>query len=119
MESTKGANCTGKTKLMYSAAYEKAKRVCQDCPIRIQCLEYALSEPEVHGVWGGYTERERHHLSLRRLLAKRSNYAQHNNMREREHLASASLSYQEHTSYSTSHMQVVSPKPVAFRVVFR
>lgn len=119
MESTKEANCKGNTNLMYSAAYSKAKAVCQNCPIQLPCLEYALSEPELHGVWGGYTADERHHISLRRLLARRSNYVPRNNTHEREHLASASLSSQEHTSYSISHTQVVSQKQVVFRVVFQ
>lgn len=36
-----------------------AKRVCLDCPVRAQCLQYALDNNELHGVWGGLTERER------------------------------------------------------------
>lgn len=39
-----------------------AKRICQGCPVKVQCREEALSRPEDHGVWGGMDERE-----LRRL----------------------------------------------------
>lgn len=39
--------------------HKLAKRVCRQCPVRRQCLEYAMDEPVDHGVWGGLTERER------------------------------------------------------------
>ncbi len=29
------------------------------CPIRAECLQYALSTGESHGVWGGLTEKQR------------------------------------------------------------
>jgi len=32
---------------------EKAKALCADCPIRLQCLEAALERAEPWGVWGG------------------------------------------------------------------
>lgn len=35
------------------------KRICQDCPVRAQCLEYALETDQRFGVWGGTSERER------------------------------------------------------------
>ncbi|GAA5213643.1 WhiB family transcriptional regulator [Streptomyces thinghirensis] len=41
-----------------------AKRICALCPIRSACLEYALSNDERFGVWGGLSEKER--LALRR-----------------------------------------------------
>lgn len=36
-----------------------AKRVCRQCPVRAECLNYALEARERHGIWGGYTEDER------------------------------------------------------------
>lgn len=36
-----------------------AKLVCDRCPVREACLEYALVNGERHGVWGGLSERER------------------------------------------------------------
>jgi WhiB family redox-sensing transcriptional regulator len=36
-----------------------ARRVCAECPVRLECLEHALTRPELHGVWGGMSERER------------------------------------------------------------
>jgi WhiB family transcriptional regulator, redox-sensing transcriptional regulator len=38
---------------------EKARRVCLACPVRVPCLEWALSEGVSSGVWGGTTEEER------------------------------------------------------------
>lgn len=45
---------------------EEAKEICAGCPVRQPCLEWALSDRERFGVWGGLTERER-----RRLLRQR------------------------------------------------
>jgi WhiB family redox-sensing transcriptional regulator len=47
-----------------------AKVICQRCPVRESCLEYALAIREPHGVWGGRNELER-----RRLLRERSLWA--------------------------------------------
>ena len=40
-----------------------AKEVCADCPVRRQCLEYAMESPEEFGIWGGKTSGERRHMS--------------------------------------------------------
>ena len=42
-----------------------AKRVCAGCPVRTQCLDYAIAASERHGVWGGLTELERRRLTRR------------------------------------------------------
>ena len=39
-----------------------AKRVCQGCTVRDECLEYALAHDERFGIWGGLSERERRKL---------------------------------------------------------
>ncbi len=39
-----------------------AKKVCGACPVKQQCLEYALSNDERFGIWGGMSERERRRL---------------------------------------------------------
>ena len=39
--------------------HKEAKRICRDCPVRVECLRYAMSTPIDHGIWGGMTERER------------------------------------------------------------
>lgn len=35
------------------------KRVCGGCPVRVDCLEYALVHDERFGIWGGLSERQR------------------------------------------------------------
>lgn len=40
----------------------EAKKICLDCPVRAECLEYALANEERFGVWGGLSERERRKL---------------------------------------------------------
>jgi len=44
-----------------------AKTVCGRCPVKTQCLEYAMTEDE-HGLWAGLTAHERRQL---RSLSKR------------------------------------------------
>ena len=41
---------------------EEAKRICQACPARTPCLDWALHHDVAAGVWGGTTEEERHVL---------------------------------------------------------
>ncbi|WP_081314826.1 WhiB family transcriptional regulator [Rhodococcus pyridinivorans] len=38
---------------------QNAKRICRHCPVRLHCLQYALSLGDPYGIWGGTTERER------------------------------------------------------------
>lgn len=40
----------------------EAKRICQGCPVRDECLEFALEHDERFGIWGGLSERERRRL---------------------------------------------------------
>lgn len=40
----------------------EAKRICQGCEVKDQCLEYALTNDERFGIWGGLSERERRRL---------------------------------------------------------
>jgi WhiB family redox-sensing transcriptional regulator len=36
-----------------------AKAICSRCPVRDECLEYALRTRDNHGIWGGMNEMER------------------------------------------------------------
>lgn len=49
----------------YGAQAAEARRVCASCPVRVDCLTYALAEYEVFGVWGGASERSRRLLRHR------------------------------------------------------
>ncbi len=48
---------------------DEAKAICDTCPVREACLEYAVSSREKIGVWGGYTARERRRLVRQRRRA--------------------------------------------------
>ena len=37
----------------------EAREVCVGCPVKRDCLVFALINPENWGVWGGYTSAER------------------------------------------------------------
>lgn len=43
----------------------EAKRICGHCEVRADCLEYALSNDERFGIWGGLSERELRKLKRR------------------------------------------------------
>jgi WhiB family redox-sensing transcriptional regulator len=44
----------------------EVKKMCGQCPVRIQCLEYALAHDEKHGIWGGLSRIERRTLQRQR-----------------------------------------------------
>src|SRR5579862_4127569 len=41
---------------------DAARRVCGQCPVTHECLEFALGTNQESGVWGGLTEEERRRL---------------------------------------------------------
>lgn len=43
-----------------------ARQLCSSCEFKLPCLEYALTYPELDGVWGGTTKRERQDLRSRK-----------------------------------------------------
>lgn len=44
----------------------RGKKLCAGCPVRDECLDWALVHEE-EGIWGGLTEKERARLLLSRL----------------------------------------------------
>ncbi|WP_037923116.1 WhiB family transcriptional regulator [Streptomyces violaceorubidus] len=48
------------------AEQNRVKAVCTGCPVRLECLAYALDHRVEYGVWGAMTERERRALLRRR-----------------------------------------------------
>jgi len=48
------------------ARERQAKAICGICPVRVECLEYAIRIREPHGVWGGLNEGERRALVRQR-----------------------------------------------------
>jgi hypothetical protein len=86
--------CTGNQYVFYGKHAERpetrvrregqAKMVCRTCPQAETCRDYARSNNEVFGVWGGETEIERynagflefvpHHLSRNSAIVKRDEH---------------------------------------------
>ena len=51
------------TKRVGSRAAKKAARaMCAACPVKDDCLAFAMRDPYVLGVWGGTTEEDRRQL---------------------------------------------------------
>ena len=40
----------------------QARLICRSCPVREPCLEYAITNKEHHGIWGGMSEKQRQDL---------------------------------------------------------
>ena len=47
----------------------EAKAVCAACPVRADCLDWAIATTQKWGIWGGTSERERHRLRRGRAIA--------------------------------------------------
>jgi len=47
-----------------SEATLRAKAICASCPVSGACFQYAVANPELTGIWGGTTTRER--VAIRR-----------------------------------------------------
>jgi WhiB family redox-sensing transcriptional regulator len=38
------------------------RELCEGCPVRQECLGAALADPDLVGLWGGTTDRERREM---------------------------------------------------------
>jgi len=49
----------------------RAKKICAGCSVRRECLEFALSNNQIYGIWGGTTaeDRQRERRRKRRAAA--------------------------------------------------
>ena len=45
---------------------DAAKRICMECAVRSECREYAMTVPDMRGVWGATTEHDRDRLRAKR-----------------------------------------------------
>lgn len=46
-------------KISARQAIKEAKEVCASCKFQVDCLNYALSDSELLGIWAGTTEKDR------------------------------------------------------------
>jgi WhiB family transcriptional regulator, redox-sensing transcriptional regulator len=65
------ALCRGEAVAMFvrapKADYGRLRAVCGDCPVRTECLEFALADDSLIGLWGGTTDAERRELRRSRV----------------------------------------------------
>lgn len=54
------------------AQVTEAKRVCTSCTVREICLQWAMTNHQDSGVWGGLSEEERRSLKRRAARARRA-----------------------------------------------
>ena len=69
-------NCASRPPSMFfpsdGVGVEHAKKICEDCPVASQCLEYAIENRIDHGVWGGTSERQRRRIVRARAEAAKA-----------------------------------------------
>lgn len=51
-----------------SMYYQNARNLCAICPLVEMCLDYALTNNEIYGVWGGLTPKQRLQMKRARRL---------------------------------------------------
>lgn len=112
-------NCNGEPpQIFYLQDATKAKSICKDCAVAETCAVYAIKHHE-YGIWGGYTEGERHSLEV-------MSYVQavplveilRRNKREQERLANASPSHPFYKSGLRTRSREVFGKVAALQPLF-
>ncbi len=73
------ANCRGEDPELFmpkrGVPITSARRICEECVVRIDCLEYALANYNYdtdHGVWGGKSQQERKKIRRERAIARQA-----------------------------------------------
>ena len=54
-----------------ASTIERAREICMNCQVNVDCLEYALETNQRAGIWGGTTEDERKSLRRKWLATRR------------------------------------------------
>ena len=67
---TERAACRGTdTEIFYPVTPDEeaeALSICATCPVRAQCLDYAIRNRETYGIWGGTTPDQRRRIRRER-----------------------------------------------------
>lgn len=50
-------------------SYAAARRLCRNCEVVDDCLDYAIRSNQQFGMWGGYTPKERMRIRRQRRVA--------------------------------------------------
>lgn len=68
----RSANCLGVDPDLFfperGASTKEAKAVCSRCEVKAECLEFAITNAEKFGIWGGLSERERRRIRRERRM---------------------------------------------------
>jgi WhiB family transcriptional regulator, redox-sensing transcriptional regulator len=51
---------------------ERAREVCNECPVKTDCLEFALETNQDSGIWGGTSEEERRKIRREAVARQRA-----------------------------------------------
>jgi WhiB family redox-sensing transcriptional regulator len=51
------------------ASSERARRICESCPVQAECLSFAVADRTTVGIWGGTDEAERRRLRRKKQAA--------------------------------------------------
>ena len=62
----------GESELEKQTREAEAKAICQTCPVKEPCLEFAMETAQKYGIWGGLSDKERASLKRRRARARRA-----------------------------------------------
>lgn len=69
------ANCRGADADLFfperGASTRKAKAICNACEVREECLDFAITNGEKFGIWGGMSERERRRVRRQRTITRK------------------------------------------------
>ena len=67
------ANCRGANPDLFfperGASTRTAKKICGECAVQEDCLEFAIVSSEKFGIWGGLSERERRKIRRERAIS--------------------------------------------------
>lgn len=61
---------SNQSRIDYDEYYATAKKICESCPVRAECLNYSIENDEWNGFWGGYQVEERRGIAAKRLVPR-------------------------------------------------
>jgi hypothetical protein len=70
----KDAACKGNTEANWFPEHgitkevKLARTICSQCAVKEECLNYAVQQPELLGIWGGTSHRQRRNIRMGRAV---------------------------------------------------
>jgi WhiB family redox-sensing transcriptional regulator len=72
----KDAGCKGNTKADFFPIHGQTEQsklaysICSRCNVKTECLNYAVERPEIMGIWGGTSHRQRRKIRMQRGISE-------------------------------------------------